>query len=743
MKRKILMFFFTVLLLYITVALYLYVPGPSLFYWVAESSNYVSSYGFIANSFIDFLRYIWGGGIFIVLIMCWYLLYLMFWSISVRSEIDRVIGLGAAAIIYSCLSSYYQTDIIATDVAGGVFGLTITHTLCKYVDSFIVVAGLYVLLICSVFIITQPLLIVFTHRFHQIIRRREKIDIQWIRHVPGYSFFKEIGNVYAEAIVKIAVYLKSLFRTSLVPARKEWDKELKTFLHGLQNNTLEAETPVRTMYQEGLQESLVCYKSSKQEDVSLYGSIPQQPKTCSLYILPKIPLLKKTVIRDKTHEEYVERRTKLLEEKLACFGISGTLTAVRPGPVVTVFEFKPSIDTKLSKIISLEDDLSLALSATSVRIIAPIPGTDVVGFEVANMHRTPVESSTILHSSSYKDFKGKLPLVLGENTIGDPIIVDLATMPHLLMAGSTGSGKSVALNTMLISLLCKKTPEDMRLILIDPKRLEFAAYADIAHLLFPIVVDPRKALLVLRWAAKVMEERYEEMAALGARNITDYNQIVDQSSDGKKLPHIVVIIDELADLLLTAGRDVETVIIRIAQMARAAGIHMIVATQRPSVDVITGLVKVNFPSRISFRVTSRGDSRTILDNCGAERLLGKGDMLFLDAGSAYMNRVHGSYISDEEIKAIVSHIKMQQPAQYLDMVQELEMVESSTQLSESDDELYGDIIAFLQEIDEVSISLIQRKFRIGYNRSARLIEKLESQGLIMPPDGSKTRKVIR
>jgi S-DNA-T family DNA segregation ATPase FtsK/SpoIIIE len=291
---------------------------------------------------------------------------------------------------------------------------------------------------------------------------------------------------------------------------------------------------------------------------------------------------------------------------------------------------------------------------------------------------------------------------------------------------------------MLISLLCSRDPDELKLILIDPKRLEFAAYADIAHLLFPIVTDPRKAVPVLKWVVQTMEERYELMAQEGSRTINDFNESVAASD---RLPYIVVVIDELADLMMTAGNDVENLLTRLSQMARAAGIHLILATQRPSVDIVTGLIKVNFPSRISFKVTSKIDSRTILDLTGAEKLLGKGDMLFLNATSSILARVHGAYVSDKEINAVIGHIRAQRPPAYLNIEEELSHNQST--LLDADDELYQNVLSYLEETDEVSISMLQRRFRIGYNRSARIIEALESQGKIMPADGAKTRKVIR
>ena len=436
-------------------------------------------------------------------------------------------------------------------------------------------------------------------------------------------------------------------------------------------------------------------------------------------------------------EQELQDRAEILEEKLKRFGVSGSVVSIKSGPVVTLFEYKPHIDSKISKIISLEDDLALALQALSIRIIAPIPGRSVVGFEVSNKQRKDVLFSTIVQSKTYEQSSGDLLVVLGKNTIGEDVIIDLKTCPHLLIAGSTGSGKSVALNTMLISFLCKLSPEKLRLILIDPKRLEFSVYADIAHLLFPIVTDTKRVASILRWVVQEMEVRYEKMALLGARNLGDYNSSVTEE---KRMPRIVVVIDELADLMITTGREVEDLIMRIAQMARAAGIHMIVATQRPSVDVITGIIKVNFPSRISFRVSSKIDSRTILDCVGAEKLLGRGDMIYLDAHDSKLKRVHGAYVSDDEISRVVNHIKKERPTQYLDP-SELIIHEMKDEREEKD-ALYDEILDFLEGIDEVSISLLQRKFRIGYNRSARIIDMLESEGLIMSGGAGKTRKVI-
>ncbi len=461
---------------------------------------------------------------------------------------------------------------------------------------------------------------------------------------------------------------------------------------------------------------------------------------------------------DKRHQAFLKERAQLLEEKLERFGITGKVTTIKPGPVVTMFEYKPAIDTKLSKIITLEDDLALALQAISIRIIAPIPGTAFVGFEVANQQRTPVLLQQLLCSTEFKQTNASVPLVLGVNTTGAPIIADLTRMPHLLIAGSTGSGKSVALHAILMSMLCQKKPNELKLMLIDPKRLEFTNYADIGHLLTPVITDPRVAICALRWAIRAMEERYTLMARAKVRNIAEYNELIARTqakpqeisldSDAREasrpepLPYLVIIIDELADLMMTAGNDIEEAITRLSQMARAAGIHLIVATQRPSVDVITGLIKVNFPSRIALRVTSKIDSRTIIDSVGAEKLLGRGDQLFMDAQHAVTTRIHGAYVGDKEINAVVDSIKRQGAPHYLDLGAVVAAGEQ-TNLNEEDDEIFQDILLFLDEVDEISISLLQRRFKIGYNRSARIMEVLTTMGKIMPADGSKLRKVVK
>lgn len=448
------------------------------------------------------------------------------------------------------------------------------------------------------------------------------------------------------------------------------------------------------------------------------------------YVAPATTLFeKKRAERPLQQKTELKRKSRLLEEKLALFGVEGTVIAAHQGPVVACFEYEPAADCRVAKILSLEDDLALALQALSVRIRAPIPGTSCVGFEVAFSYRETVYFGECVRSSSYKDSSWNLPLVIGKDIAGEVLVIDLATVPHLLVAGTTGSGKSVGMHTFLAGLLHKKSPDDLRVILIDPKRLEFSAYQGIPHLLMPIITDAQRALQALEWVVREMERRYEMLAQAGVRSCIEYR------AQGKELPFIVVMIDELADLMMVAGAALEESIARIAQMARAAGIHLIVATQRPSTDVITGLIKVNFPGRIAFKVSSKIDSRIILDAPGAEKLVGRGDLLFLDQ-QGVVRRAHGAYIDSGEVAQLVAYWREQGAPEYVELAQQYHA--SSMQ----DDPLFNDVVAYVQQQDEVSISSIQRVFRIGYNRSARLIELLESRGFIAASGSGKMRKVL-
>jgi S-DNA-T family DNA segregation ATPase FtsK/SpoIIIE len=441
--------------------------------------------------------------------------------------------------------------------------------------------------------------------------------------------------------------------------------------------------------------------------------------------------------------------SKLLEKKLEDFGVRGQVVAISPGPVITTFEYAPASGIKINKIVNLSDDLALALRATSIRIVAPIPGKAVIGIEVPNAVREMVRFKEIVISGGFEKSKSKLTICLGKDIIGNPFVAELDRMPHLLIAGATGAGKSVALNTMICSLLYKAGPDEVKLIMVDPKRIELTSYDGIPHLITPVVTDVKKATNALYWAVREMERRYELLSSRKARNIVQYNRKIgavktDSTENEKeeKLPYIVIIIDELADLMMVASRDVESALMRLAQMARAAGIHLILATQRPSVDVLTGIIKANFPTRLSFQVSSKTDSRTIIDTNGAENLLGQGDMLFMPPGTAKLQRIHGAYISETELARITEYLKNQKKPEYDKEVTETAVNESSDTQGQEADEKYDEAVALITKTRQASISMIQRHLRIGYNRAARIIEMMENEGIVGPSDGAKPREVL-
>ncbi len=498
------------------------------------------------------------------------------------------------------------------------------------------------------------------------------------------------------------------------------------------------------------------------------------------YPLPPLDFLRwpeKGKMQELVSEEMLENNAKLLETVLQDFGVHGQILKVSPGPVVTLYELEPSPGTRAARVISLADDIARNMSAVSVRV-AVLPGRNVIGIELPNTKRETVYLRELLSSAAYHETKTVLPLVLGKDIAGGPVITDLSKMPHLLIAGTTGSGKSVAINTMILSLLYHHTPQKCRFIMIDPKMLELSVYEGIPHLLAPVVTEPKKAILALRWTVREMEERYRAMSKLGVRNVEGYNARLRQAAktdenlmrtvqtgfdretgkpiyeeqplDLTELPFIVVIVDEMADLMMVAGKEIEAAIQRLAQMARAAGIHIIMATQRPSVDVITGTIKANFPTRISFQVTSKIDSRTILGEQGAEQLLGQGDMLYM-AGGGRITRVHGPLVRDDEVEQIVKFLKAQGEPEYLDEVTE----DDGTAIGEdggggdmfggnmgSGDNLYDKAVDIVLRERKASTSFIQRQLQIGYNKAANLVERMEKEGLIGPASATGKREIF-
>ena len=482
------------------------------------------------------------------------------------------------------------------------------------------------------------------------------------------------------------------------------------------------------------------------------------------FVLPSLDLLDKAEIKNtRMKKESLIMNSRILEKKLADFGVEGSVTEVKPGPVITMYELEPASGVKINKITNLSDDLALALKARSVRIVAPIPGKAAIGIEIPNYERESVCLRDVLDSEEFLESKYQLPIVLGKNIAGRPVITDLARMPHLLIAGTTGSGKSVSLNAMICSILFKTAPDEVKFIMIDPKRLELSGYEGIPHLLNPVVTNPKEASQVLKWTVDEMERRYAAIADVGVKSIERYNRLVEKEQIAikkqmsglsspvsgektatvpEKLPYIIVVIDELADLMMVAQRNVETSLARLAQMARAAGIHLILATQRPSVDVITGIIKANFPTRISFKVSSKVDSRTILDQLGAEKLLGAGDMLFMPPGTSKLMRIHGAFVSDKEIIKIVDFIKRQGSPLYDKSISSYSPEREGAKTGEEFDEKYDEAVELVTDLGQASISLVQRYMKIGYNRAARIVEKMEAEGVVGPSDGAKPRKVL-
>jgi DNA segregation ATPase FtsK/SpoIIIE-like protein len=711
----------------------------SLWHHVSHVKPYSNWLGIFGANFASLCFYFFGKAAYLFIFLSMYVIFFAWNRFAWKKESDRIFGWLLGMLTSSVWCAVYDVDTFYLARPGGRLG-SFLHAMMRLEFSLLAQKIIiFLLLWASLLLITRMQLIFLARaviRFVHYLARQDTV----LRKILLYC----ARMVYA-VISVLLYYIVGMYKN--LTGKMLGSASVIEFEHGQSVDDIlhEVLTPQQKKeYAAAMQD---------EQEIALHTEVVLQTQESVhsphavqdvQYAVPDVQgMFSKRVHAHKHDQNALDEQALILERKLEQFGVQGKVVAMHPGPVVTMFEYAPESHIKLSKIVALEDDLAMALQAVSIRIIAPIPGTPVVGFEVANKARHAVPFVDILQSKDFTNAKAKLPLILGKDPLGNHVIVDLASMPHMLIAGSTGSGKSVALNAMLVSLLCKYSPDDLKLIIIDPKRLEFAAYHDIAHLLFPVVTDPRRALPVLKWVVSTMEERYETMAMFGVRNIGDYHAL-SKPVDAPVMPLIVVIIDELADLMMTTGKDVEDVIARIAQMARAAGIHMIVATQRPSVDVITGLIKVNFTARVSFKVTSKIDSRTILDEAGAEKLLGRGDMLFMHSSDPYIRRVHGAYITDEEIEFVVQEIKKQRVVQYLDIQELLQHDQQKDDiLFDGDDGLYQDILSFVQGCDEISISLLQRHFRIGYNRSARIMTKLESDGIILPSDGGKMRRVVK
>ncbi len=589
------------------------------------------------------------------------------------------------------------------------------------------------------------------------------LGIYLYRIMPAFpKWFFVIGWIIFAAGVVMMVGLSFFMRLSKISGKVR--QELGKFVL--------KEEPLRQSKE--LKEVSVRKKEEKSKKPVIIS--PNAKKETGGFVLPSVDLLDmpKEQNKETLSKEAMENTSRHLEAVLGQFGVKGEVVRVSPGPVVTLYEFEPAAGVKTSRVIGLAEDIARAMSVLSVRM-AVIPGSSVIGVEMPNKNRATVFIRELVEQESFQNHAGALPLILGKNIGGKPFYADLAKMPHLLVAGTTGSGKSVGINTMILSLLYRFSPAECRLIMVDPKMLELSVYNGIPHLLTPVVTEPGKAVVALKWAVREMEDRYRAMSSLGVRNIDNFNQklkeaaasgktltrkvqtgfdpetgkpiIETQEMDLTPLPYIVVIVDEMADLMLVAGKDVEAAIQRLAQMARAAGIHLIMATQRPSVDVITGTIKANFPTRISFQVTSKIDSRTILGEQGAEQLLGRGDMLYMAAGQRPV-RIHGPFVSDDEIERLVGFLKEQGEAQYVEAVtqEEEEAIDEGAVFDRSamagEGDLYEQAVQVVLRDKKPSISYVQRQLRIGYNRAADLIDRMEREGVVSKASPTGRREIL-
>ena len=668
--------------------------------------NYIGRVGAIVA---DFMYGVFGFPVLLIplitLLLGWYFL----WSLLINNKVEKALGV---TILILTSSSLFAIISQSQSRPCKIFGLSL-YSLGGWIGEFLInnffqpyfgKIGSYILL----FTASIVCIILITHVSFASL-------LIGISHILGYLF---------KSIMFIFRFFLQRFKSNNT-SKEEVKKKKYTIKNNFKKKELK-QIPKKRIFKQG-------------------RGVDQLLPPFDLLIAPE-----KCNIKKGEMEREIEEKSRKLEQKLLDFGVQGRVAEVYPGPVITRYEYEPAPGVKINRIANLSDDIALGLKALSVRIVAPIPGKSVVGLEIPNSVRETVYFQEILTSKKVQSsISSKLSLALGKDISGNPYVTDLVKMPHLLIAGSTGSGKSVCVNTIICSILFHATHKEVKFIMIDPKRLELGIYNDIPHLLVPVVTEPKKAVNALRWATEEMDRRYQELATKEVRNLKQYNELVrkrefkDENDQViEELPFIVIVIDEFADLILMSSREIETLLTRLAQMARAVGIHLIIATQRPSVDVITGLIKANFPSRISFRVSSKTDSRTILDCNGAEKLLGMGDMLFLPPGVSELIRLHGSAINEIEIKQIVDFLKSQAKPLYDSTILEDKSEKKIDKNDEEYDELYDQAVELVVKSGQASISMIQRKMRIGYNRAARMIEFIEKEGVVSKPLGSKGREVL-
>ena len=750
MKKEIIGIILFFLVILTSISLLSYTPDdPCItnhFFSGSQSQNIGNFFGLLGANVAGIIMWLFGFGslwIPILLLLC------AIRYIKGRSNKNMVFILAGIFLIIStsCIIALLHTQYGFWETnfsCGGIIGFPITFFLLKYTNfpgSIIIILFSFVI---GFVILTRLSMITFFLNFKKYL----------------FNLFLFLTN----KIKQFFLFLKTFFQSL-------YDNQKKTFYKNKNSNSenvlSEAYLPADTLSQQLKdKEQQPVITERKDKNLKMGGIESLKIKEDKGFTLPPVSLLDdKKNVKTSVNTEKLKKNGELLEKKLHDFGISGEVVEIMPGPVITTFEYRPATGIKISKIVNLTDDLALALKALSIRIIAPIPGKDVVGVEIPNDKREIVNIKELLSADIFIKAKSMLTLGLGKDISGAPVITKMDSMPHLLIAGATGTGKSVGLNSMIISLLYKASPEQVKFIMIDPKRIELSVYDGIPHLISPVVTDMKKATNALFWAVHEMEKRYTLFAETGVRNILQYNNMIEKSGNYKikklsaktqdsnienketekvleKIPYIVIIVDEFADLMMVASRDVEHALIRLAQMARAAGLHLILATQRPSVDVLTGIIKANFPTRISFQVSSKIDSRTILDTNGSEKLLGNGDMLFLPPSTGRLQRIQGAYISEEEISRVTEYLKNQRSPEYVNDITARTKEEDKKNDDIEYDEKYDEAVALVTRTRQASISSVQRYLRVGYNRAARMIETMEKEGVIGPQEGSKPREVL-